>query len=149
MITSMPGHIAGCPCMSCREFRDVQARGDALAGLGGMMLEKPKAEKPKDWFDRTASPWWALTLLLFPLTVYLNALWLSVAWGWFAVPLGVPAIGLAHAGGLTAVLAGLRHIATPKRDAKTNGAMVRLTAEAWTRVMFMWLAIAFWHWCMP
>ncbi len=47
------------------------------------------------------------------------ALWsgfvLSILWGWFLVPLGVPAIGTAHAIGI-AVVMGMFHRNNAKRD---------------------------------
>jgi len=41
-----------------------------------------------------------LYLVSVPVSIYLNALVLSSLWLWFLVPLGVPAIGLAHAWGI-------------------------------------------------
>lgn len=42
-------------------------------------------------------------LLMVPLFIF-RAWVLTLTWGWFAVPLGAPAIGKAHAWGLTALV---------------------------------------------
>lgn len=41
---------------------------------------------------------------LIPVGMFLNALALSVLWGWFVVPLGVVSIGKAHAFGLAVLV---------------------------------------------
>lgn len=45
------------------------------------------------------------TIVAVPLFVSWRGYALSVMWKWFAVPLGVPAIGVAHAIGLAAIVA--------------------------------------------
>jgi hypothetical protein len=51
-------------------------------------------------------PLWAALLglvMVLPLGLW-NGFFLSIMWGWFLVPLGVPSIGVAHAWGLAMLL---------------------------------------------
>lgn len=56
----------------------------------------------------TAAAVFALVMIVMSPLAILNAWALSTLWGWFAVPLGAKAIGVAHAYGLVAMLAALR-----------------------------------------
>ncbi len=48
-------------------------------------------------------------LILSPVLTIIHGLLLKLFWGWFVVPLGVPAIGVAHALGISLVVSMLTH----------------------------------------
>lgn len=50
------------------------------------------------------------------LTVLAAAFTLSTLWGWFIVPLGAPAIGLAHAAGISVMLTYLKMRQVKQKD---------------------------------
>jgi hypothetical protein len=52
---------------------------------------------------------------LFALAAILQGVVLSVLWGWFVVPLGLPALGIAHAIGIALVVRFLTHRHTSKK----------------------------------
>jgi hypothetical protein len=54
-----------------------------------------------------------LAVLVSPLNWLLNGFVLSILWAWFMVPLGLPAIGKAHALGLACVIGLLSHQQPP------------------------------------
>ena len=58
-------------------------------------------------------------LALVPPLILWNSWILSVLWGWFVVPLGIPAIGVAHAFGLF-ILVKLFHNRRLTRDEEVN-----------------------------
>lgn len=51
----------------------------------------------------------AFALLLLPFSIILGAYVLKTLWWWFVVPLGVPAVGMAHAYGLSTIVALMRY----------------------------------------
>ena len=73
----------------------------------------------------------ALALAAVPFLIALRAWTLSVLWAWFAVPLGCPPIGVAHAAGLVGVLGFLFfNPVRPTKD-KPDG----IGAVAWVALM--------------
>lgn len=82
-----------------------------------------------------------LSLASLPLTVVLNGVLLRTLWLWFAVPLGLPAIGGAHAMGLAAMVT-LAVVPTPtvkkfkdKEDKLNEKTMGRILAETFAVVI--------------
>ncbi|MEN6546605.1 MAG: hypothetical protein ABFE07_11220 [Armatimonadia bacterium] len=51
----------------------------------------------------------AVALLLIPFCILLAAYTLKTLWWWFVVPLGVPPVGMAHAYGLSTIVALMRY----------------------------------------
>ena len=45
-----------------------------------------------------------ISLAFFPVQIFWSGFVLSILWGWFVVPLGISAIGIAHAAGLSVLL---------------------------------------------
>lgn len=45
-----------------------------------------------------------LALIALPIGIVIEAYAISVLWGWFVVPLGAPAVGMAHAFGINALV---------------------------------------------
>lgn len=50
-----------------------------------------------------------LLVLMVPITALLNAWVLTLLWGWFLVPFGLPSIGVAHAYGLSVLVTFLNY----------------------------------------
>lgn len=83
------------------------------------------------------------TLLILPISVVINGLLLKVLWGWFVVPLGIQAIGIAHALGLATVchlLVGTRYKADDTKA--TWGYMI---GHVFLRPLIIWGIAAIYH----
>ena len=52
--------------------------------------------------------------------LYLHTYMMAVLWGWYVVPLGLPAIGLAHMWGLSCLIAIYNFHNGPKKQFKTK-----------------------------
>lgn len=76
------------------------------------------------------------SILTMPFTITLRGWILSVMWGWFAVPLGLMAIGLWHACGVSSLI-GLLIFVLPKED--DNG----LTWDSYKYTLFMTVSVSF------
>jgi hypothetical protein len=55
-----------------------------------------------------------LVVLRLSVAIFVTGLVMMLLWGWFAVPLGVPAIGFFHSIGLATLVGFLAHQAKPK-----------------------------------
>ena len=76
------------------------------------------------------------------LIVVLRAVVTQDLWLWFLVPLGLPEIGFAHAGGMglaVMFIAGVRDM--PPKDQSGTETVI----SAFLFVVIAWLAGAFWH----
>lgn len=69
-----------------------------------------------------------------------NAVVLQVMWGWFVVPMGAPAIGLAHAYGLTLLLTLFRRF--PDKSEDLSWVTKRIVANLFA-LLLGWIAQGF------
>ena len=76
-------------------------------------------------------------LLSIPFTVVLGAGVVADLWGWFVVPLGVPAMSKAQAFGLSLFVAYLTHNTAVKTESKELDALVVLM---WAKPISYWCA---------
>lgn len=65
-------------------------------------------------------------LLLLPFSLFLNALALSIIWGWFIVPMGMMPLGLAQAAGVSLVVGYLTHQISPQKDERELPELIAL-----------------------
>jgi hypothetical protein len=84
-------------------------------------------------------------IVLVTLSCILNAWALSVLWGWFVVPLGVNALGIAHAFGVSLVASLL---VRPHRDKTTNkeeyaAEIVKVILVPLMALLFGYIAVGF------
>ncbi len=84
-------------------------------------------------------------IVLVPFHLIWEALVIKVLWGWFVIPLGVPAIGLAQAGGLSVLvtLAAVRSVQSPraKEDIVAEMFLMPLVALAFGWVFHLAMVI--------
>lgn len=94
--------------------------------------------------DRKVSTW-AMALLVVPLAL-LDGVVLLALWRWFAVPLGAPNVGLAHAIGLGALISLATH-QTILNDLDDYDRNVQLVGDAisapLTALAIGWIALQF------
>ena len=82
------------------------------------------------------------TLLAFPFAVVIYGLLLKVLWGWFIVPLGVQAIGVAHALGLVLLFGFLRGAIKPDNTEPSWGYVI---GHFFLKPLIFWGFAAIYH----
>jgi len=87
---------------------------------------------------------WLLALLLSVPSAILAGVVLSDLWEWFIHPLGVPAIGIAHAMGIAVIVAGFKASLAQRHK---NKPLTMLISHV-LGVLFVWAYGAIVHACM-
>jgi hypothetical protein len=83
------------------------------------------------------------SVVLLLLAIVANSLCVMMMWGWFVVPLGLPAIGAAHSAGLASLV---RFVATPggkKSDEPFAAGMLKAVGTASVVTGIGWIISCF------
>jgi hypothetical protein len=78
-------------------------------------------------------------LLAAPVSIVTNAVVAATIWGWFVVPLGVPAIGYAHAYGLCVVAWTFTYPFKP--TASEDPSAYQAAIQAWAIILTKWVML--------
>lgn len=78
------------------------------------------------------------SLLALPLICFLEGWQVSTMWSWFVVPLGLPAIGFAHAVGICSLLDAIRGD-YPKGEIKTYQDLGRQVSKTLYAMANVWI----------
>ena len=84
-------------------------------------IDAPRTFKEKPFVMPTSAKLGCLYILLLPALVLWRAFATRVLWGWFAVPLGAPHLGLATVYGLTLLVGMFQSWSAQETDELTEG----------------------------
>jgi hypothetical protein len=93
---------------------------------------------------------YVLIVLMIPVSIVVNGLLLRLFWGWFVVPLGLAPIGIAHALGISVLVAMLTYEYTrePEDGRSTKEVVSSALLRAVVRPLVLLAMGSIYHACM-